>query len=80
MWETKIAGAQDCRILLKASQSCYTGILIELFMPKTVNETQILGQVNLWWFQCSHTALFPSYPALAKQTSGHNSYSIHFST
>ena len=24
--------------------------------------------------------LFPSYPALAKQTSGHNSYSIHFST
>lgn len=33
MWETKIAGAQDCRMILKASQSCYTGILIELFMP-----------------------------------------------
>lgn len=55
MWETKIAGDQDCGMLFKASQSCHTD---RAFYAKIVNETQILVKINLSWFQCSHTTCF----------------------
>lgn len=69
-------GDQDCRMLCKASQSChidrafYTKDSQQDTNPKS-NQSLVVPVFTYY--------LFPSYPALAKWTNGHNSYSIHYS-
>lgn len=49
---------KDCR--MSAKQAC-APVLLELFFffgAKIDNKAQILGKINLEWFQCSHTTCF----------------------